>query len=99
MDILNVIKDKARAAQRTVVLPEGTEERTVVAARTLIEEKIAKVILLGDTAKISQLAELHGLDANLVQIIDPVESDDYDAYTDLLFERRKAKGAIRRPTP
>ncbi len=95
MDILNTIKDKARAAKRTVVLPEGTEERTIVAARTLTEEKIAKVILLGDNAKISQLAELHGLDANLVNIINPVESDDYDAFTDLLFERRKNKGMTR----
>ncbi len=95
MDILSTIKDKARAAQRTVVLPEGTEERTVVAARTLTEEKIAKVILLGDTAKISQLAELYGLDANLVDIINPAESDDYEAFTELLLERRKAKGMTR----
>ncbi len=92
MDILSAIKDKARAAKRTVVLPEGTEERAVVAARTLTEEKIAKVILLGDTAEISKLAELHGLDANLVDIVNPVDSDDYDAFIDVLFERRKAKG-------
>jgi phosphate acetyltransferase len=95
MDILSTIKDKARAAKRTVVLPEGTEERVIVAARTLIEQQIAKVILLGDTAEISKLAESHGLDANLVEMINPVESEDYESFTNLLFERRKSKGMTR----
>jgi phosphate acetyltransferase len=95
MDILSVIKDRARQARRTVVLPEGTEKRVIVAARTLTEEKIAKVILLGDTAKISQLSELHGLDANLVEIVNPMESDDYEAFINLLLERRKGKGMTR----
>jgi len=71
MDILTRIQDKARAARRTLVLPEGTEERTIIAARSLAEESIAKVVLLGDKKQIGSLAETHGLDVNRVQIITP----------------------------
>ena len=95
MDILTRIKDKARVARRTVVLPEGTEERTVIAARTLAEESIAKVVLLGDKKQIGSLAETHGLDVNRVQIITPAESPYFDEFADLLYERRKEKGMTR----
>jgi phosphate acetyltransferase len=92
MDILSRIKEKARAAKRTVVLPEGTEERVIVAARTLTEEGIVNAILLGDEKKIASLAENHGLDVNRVTIITPEQSPDYDEYVNLLYQRRKAKG-------
>ena len=95
MDILSAIKDKARAAKRTVVLPEGTEERAIAAARTLTREAIVKVILLGDAARIRKLAEQHGLNPDLVDIINPADSEYHETFTDLLFERRKAKGMTR----
>jgi len=95
MDILSTIKDRARAAARTVVLPEGSEERVIVAARTLAEENIAKVILLGDKTEISTLAETHGLDVNRISVMNPAESPYFDEFVDLLFERRRARGITR----
>ncbi|MCP4570419.1 MAG: phosphate acetyltransferase [FCB group bacterium] len=95
MDILSVIKEKAAKLGRTVVLPEGTEERVIIAARSLVEQKIAKVILLGDEKEIADLAGRHGLDTGTVEIINPATSAHFENFVDLLLERRKAKGMTR----
>ncbi len=95
MDILSVIKNKAKKLNRTVVLPEGNEERMIIAARRLVEEQIARVILLGDEKEISDLTGKHGLGTDKVEIINPVNSPDFEGFVDLLYERRKAKGMTR----
>jgi len=95
MDILSVTKDMARTAKRTVVLPEGTEDRVVQAARRLVDEEIAGVILLGKEKEIRNLAKKHGLNTGKVSIISPADSPDHGTFTDLLYERRKAKGMTR----
>lgn len=95
MDILSSIKEKARQARRTVVLPEGTEERSIIAARRLVEESIMKVVLLGDPKEVAALAARNGLDTGKVTIINPPTAPDYTAFVDVLFERRKAKGMTR----
>ncbi len=92
MDILSIIKDKARALDRTVVLPEGADERTIIAARQLVEKNIAKVIILGDEKPILDLAGKNNLDTAKVEIITPAKSSDHKSFSELLFERRKAKG-------
>ena len=51
-NILDKIKEKAREKSRTVVLPEGVEPRVVQAAKAIVEENIAKVVLLGVKSKI-----------------------------------------------
>ena len=48
MSVLDSIKEKAKADVKHILLPEGSEERTVQAARIITDEKIAKVTLLGD---------------------------------------------------
>lgn len=95
MDILIKIKDKARKLKRTIVLPEGQEERAIIAARILIEEEIAKVILLGDEKTVSALAKKNGLDTGRIEIFSPTNSPDYENAVDLLYKRRKAKGLTR----
>lgn len=95
MKVLDQIKEKARALGRTVVLPEGTEERSIIAAKNLTEQKITKVILLGDVEKIKTLCGQHGLDPESISIIHPASSPDFDSYAELLLERRKAKGMTK----
>ena len=92
MDILSVIKDKAKKLQRTVVLPEGNEERTILAAKILTEQGITKVVLLGDEKEIGKMAESHGLKSNSFKIINPSAAPDLNEFAELLYERRKAKG-------
>jgi len=91
-NILDSIKDKARAINRKVVLPEGTEPRVIQAAKILVEEKIARVVLLGDRDEIDKLADEHGLDLNTVEVIDPPKSELIPEFTKTYFEKRKHKG-------
>ncbi|MEE9441680.1 MAG: phosphate acetyltransferase [candidate division Zixibacteria bacterium] len=95
MKVLDQIKDKARALGRTVVLPEGNEERSIIAAKSLTEQNIAKVILLGDIDKVKSLCGQQGLDPESISIIHPESSPDFDSYVELLLERRKAKGMTK----
>ncbi len=91
-NILDSIKEKARARNRTVVLPEGTEPRVIDAAKILVEEKIALVVLLGDKDKIAELAKDRGLDIDSVEVIDPAKSDLIPEFAEAYFEKRKHKG-------
>ena len=88
-DILNEIKQKAIALNKTVVLPEGEDSRVVVAASKIAEEKIAKIILLGNEESIK--ANNVGVNLEGVLIIDPVTYDKTVVYAEMLFESRKGK--------
>ena len=58
MNFVEEMKKKACEYQNSLVLPEGAEERTVIAAAAIIKEKIAReVILLGKEADIKKTAE------------------------------------------
>ncbi len=87
------MKQKAIALQKTLVLPEGTEKRTVMASRQIIDEKIAKnVILLGEKEAVSALAMELSVSLEGVTIIDPSLSEKRQAYADEYYALRKAKG-------
>jgi phosphate acetyltransferase len=91
-NILEVIKEKAAALKKTIVLPESHDERVLQAAEVLTKNKIASVITLGDQIKIKADAERLGVDLSGVKIIDPLKSDKLEEYTNTFFELRKKKG-------
>ena len=93
MKLLEQIRENAKKQQKTIVLPEGTEERTLQAADQVIAEGIARIILIGKPEEIHALAEKHGL-KHIAQatIIDPENHAKKEAYADLLVELRKNKG-------
>ena len=92
MSLVDIIKDRAKAQYRHIVLPEGTEKRTVKAAELITGEKIAKVTLLGDPEAVRKVAEDEGADLSGVDIVDPVNSPDFGSYADSLFQLRQSKG-------
>ena len=95
MNLIDKIKEKARKNGRTIVLAEGTEERTVQAAGIIAKEGIAKLVLLGDQNEIGKMAAKTGADLAGVKIIDPQSSDRFNTYVDELVEIRKSKGLSR----
>lgn len=95
MNALSFIKDKAKEKNRRVVLPEGTEPRVVKAAKTIREEKIAQVSLLGDPKVIEKLALENAMELDGIEVINPIDSPEFDAYVDEFVEMRK-KHAISR---
>ena len=92
MSVLDSIKEKAKADVKHILLPEGSEERTVQAARIITDEKIAKVTLLGDEEEIKKVAEKFNLCLCGIDIINPLTDPDFEHYANGFYELRKAKG-------
>lgn len=92
MNIIEEIRAKAKTKNKTVVLAEGTEERTVKAASIITAEKIAKIVLLGDEAEVKAVAKKMDADLSGVTIITPEKSADYATFVAELMELRKKKG-------
>ena len=90
MGLMDEIKSKAKKFKKRIVLPEGTEERTIKAAEIISKEGFADVTLIGNVGQIKELSA--GLDYSNVSIIDPGESDKLEAYADKFYELRKSKG-------
>lgn len=96
MDLINKIKENAKKHEMRIVLPEGTELRTLKAADQIISEGLAKIILIGNPEKVNSLAKENNLNnISKSKIIDPLKHADKDKYTDLLFDIRKSKGLSR----
>ena len=96
MNLLEQIKENAKKCNKRIVLPEGTEERTLKAADILIAEGIAQIILIGNPAEIKALAEKFELkNIGKATIIDPENHEKKEAYADLLVELRKSKGMTK----
>lgn len=96
MNLLASIKKNAQLHSKRIVLPEGTEERTLKAADIAIEEGLAKIILLGNREKIQQMTNEFGLkNIDKATIIDPLNHPMKEQYVDLMVELRKAKGLTK----
>ena len=61
MDLMQEIIARAKANKQRIVLPEGTEERTLKAADRLVADEVADIILIGNPAEINSLAAQYGL--------------------------------------
>ena len=86
MALMDLIKEKAKSDLKRIVLPEGTEERTVCASQLIAEQGIAHVILLGKPDEIQKVADANGVDLSKVEILDYLESADFDRYVDEFYE-------------
>jgi len=95
MGIIDEVKAKAKRNVKTIVLPEGDEKRTLLAAQILKREGICVPVLLGDPAVIRAAAHDAGADVEGIEIIDPSDSAKAAAYADALYELRRAKGVSR----
>jgi len=92
-ETLRIIINKAKTDPKKIVFPEGDNEKILRAAQILIEEEIAKPILIGNQDKIREnMAEL-GLDLNgSVQIIDPATFERSEEYAQELYRLRQRRG-------
>lgn len=96
MELLEQIKANAKKYSKRIVLPEGTEERTLKAAEVILSEGIAQLILLGKPEDILKQAENLGLkNIEKATLIDPVSHPKKEMYADLLVELRKSKGMTK----
>lgn len=93
MDILHNMLLRARTHRKRIVLPEGTELRTLKAADAILGDEAASLFLIGNPEEIWQLATEHKLtQIHKATIIDPRTHEKKGQYTQLLFDLRKNKG-------
>ena len=85
------IVQRAIAAKKTIVLPEGDEPRTVVAASICAERNMARCVLIAKPESVQAVAAQQGVTlGDNITIIDPAAVRE--KYVARLVELRKAKG-------
>lgn len=90
MGFINVIKEKARADKKTIILPESMDKRTFEAAEKILKEGIANLIIIGTPEEVSKNSE--GYNISGAVIINPFTYEKTQEYVDLFVELRKSKG-------
>ena len=96
MSYIDLIKERAKIDRKTIVLPETTDKRTLIAAAKIVEEKIANIIMIGDEEKIMDGANWLEVDLDGVMVINPKTTEKLDEYVNVLYETRKSKGMSAR---
>lgn len=92
MELMNKIFEVAKSNKKTIVLPEGTEDRTLVAVQEIQKQGFAYPVLIGNEEEINEKAKSLDVDLSGVKIIDPNKSDRLEAYVEAFYELRKNKG-------
>jgi len=93
MNLIEKIRQAARMDCQRIVLPEGHEERTIMAADAIIREKLCYIYLIADPAELEKKVHQFGLkNIRYATVINPKDHPKKQAYTELLFELRKSKG-------
>src|SRR6185436_8021026 len=92
MSILDQIRQRAASQPQHIVLPEGEDPRTVVAANLATQQRLARITVLGDEQKVREAARQAGADLGGVELIDHVRANDFDKMVSMLYDARRAKG-------
>jgi phosphate acetyltransferase len=94
MSILERIRQRAAARQQHIVLPEGNDPRTVIAAASCARNRLARITLLGDEATIRETAQREGVDLGGVAVIDHRRAPDFEKMAAIFHDLRRAKGMM-----
>jgi len=93
MDFVKEMLNKAKSRRKNLVLPEGTEPRTIKAVKRIIDEDFAaSVALIGLESEIMKIAVQESVPLDGVKIVNPVSSANLDKYANEYYELRKHKG-------
>ncbi len=96
MQFIESIKQKAKKQNKTIVLPESSDERTLFAADTIISEGIARIILVGEREEILKAAAKHKLKSiEQASIIHPEQFEEKETYAEQLYQLRQHKGITK----
>jgi malate dehydrogenase (oxaloacetate-decarboxylating)(NADP+) len=91
-EVMRFVIHKAQAHPKRVAFPEGENDKVLRAAHILVDEKIAKPLLIGDTDAIRTRAEALGVSLDGMEIVDPVTSNWREVYTQELYWLRQRRG-------
>lgn len=88
----HTLVEQAKSNRRHIVLPEGTEERILRAAETLLLRGVADLTLLGNVEEIRQKASFLGLSLKGAAFLDPADPGRREEYAHTYYQLRKHKG-------
>jgi phosphate acetyltransferase len=88
----HMLLERARAAPRHIVLPEGTDERVLRAAETLLLRQVVELTLLGDEAGVRAAAARIGVDVSGAHVLDPCDPELQERFAREYAQRRAHKG-------
>lgn len=95
-EVMRIFINKAKSKPKRIVFPEGNEEKILRACQVIIDEGIAKPILLGKKEVIIQKAKELGLDIlDSTEIIEPSKYPKFNEYVEEFFQMRQKKGVTR----
>jgi malate dehydrogenase (oxaloacetate-decarboxylating)(NADP+) len=94
-ELIRHVVNKARKDPKRIVFPEGENERILRAAHILIEERIAKPILLGNIEKITRTLKELDMKLDGAQLIEPAKSPMFEKYVDEFYQLRRRHGVTR----
>jgi len=92
VEILDKLKNRARATPQRIALAEGEDDRVIQAAARITAERYAKITLLGRADTIRAAASRLGVKLDGIEILNPLASPRLDAYAQIYLERRRARG-------
>lgn len=92
MKIIDKIKAEAKKLNKTIILPESDDIRTLMASEIVTREGFAKVILIGNVITINKLAQKNNINIDGVEILDPYTFSDTEKLVESFYELRKNKG-------
>jgi malate dehydrogenase (oxaloacetate-decarboxylating)(NADP+) len=92
-EVMRDILDRAARDPRRIVYPEGEHPRVIRAAAMVVEERIARPILVGRPGRITRRAAELGVELERIEVLDPGHDEErLERYAQRLFERRQRKG-------
>ena len=91
-DVMARMKSRVAGRGARIALPEADDERMILAAKTIVAEDLARVVLVGKPDVIRALAARHGLALDDVEIVDVEDDEVRRRCADLYYERRKDRG-------
>jgi phosphate acetyltransferase len=94
VDILETIRQRAAAHPQHIVLPEGDDPRTVIAAALCAQRRLARITLLGDETRIRGNAQTEHVDLGGVEVIDHRHAADFEKMVAMFHDLRRAKGMM-----
>lgn len=93
-NVFEEIKQRITAKNVKIVLPEGNDERVLLAAVKLHEEGIVVPVLIGNREQLEQLANDLKITLNGIEVIDPENAPQMEDLVSQFVERRKGKVTI-----
>ncbi|MEC5424424.1 phosphate acetyltransferase [Virgibacillus sp. C22-A2] len=89
--LFNQLREKIASKNKSIVFPEGMDERILTAASQLGAAGILTPILIGSKAELKQRAEEVGVDISSCKLIDPRDFTEFDLMVETFVDRRKGK--------